>query len=215
MFFSIISSSLFWGFVLTCVIIELTPGPNMVYLAILSATEGRRAGLAATIGVALGLFIVGIAAALGLAAVIAGSDVLYQALRWTGILFLLWLAYDTWSESAEQLDDEHGGPRVSLFGYFNRGLLTNLLNPKAGLFYVAVLPGFVDPSLHVVGQLIFLSVVYVAVATSIHLTIVALAGSAQLLLQDPGRNRFVRRVLALVLVGVVIWFWWSTLVHPL
>lgn len=203
------------GFVVTCIIIELTPGPNMVYLAILSATEGRRAGLAATFGVALGLFIVGIAAALGLAAAIAGSAVLYQALRWAGILFLLWLAYDSWSDGDETSGAANGGRKVSLFGYFNRGLLTNLLNPKAGLFYVAVLPGFVDPTLHVVGQLVFLSVVYVAVATTIHLTIVGLAGAAQLLLQDPERNRFVRRVLALVLVGVVIWFWWSTLAQPL
>lgn len=187
----------------------------MVYLAILSATEGRRAGLAATFGVALGLFIVGIAAALGLAAAIAGSAVLYQALRWAGILFLLWLAYDSWSDGDETSGAANGGRKVSLFGYFNRGLLTNLLNPKAGLFYVAVLPGFVDPTLHVVGQLVFLSVVYVAVATTIHLTIVGLAGAAQLLLQDPERNRFVRRVLALVLVGVVIWFWWSTLAQPL
>ena len=82
------------AFILTCLVIELTPGPNMAYLALLSASIGRRAGFAATLGVALGLLIVGLAAALGLAAVIANSRLLYEALRWAGVLYLFWLAWE-------------------------------------------------------------------------------------------------------------------------
>ena len=73
------------GFALTSMLIELTPGPNMAYLAVVSATQGRRPGFAAVAGVALGLSIVGLAAALGLAALIGASPVLYQALRWGGV----------------------------------------------------------------------------------------------------------------------------------
>lgn len=75
-----LESNSFLSFVLTCVIIELTPGPNMAYLAILSASYGRRAGFAAVLGVALGLGIVGIIAALGVAAVISNSFFMYQIL---------------------------------------------------------------------------------------------------------------------------------------
>ena len=70
------------AFAATCLVIELTPGPNMAYLAVLSATTGRRAGAAATLGVALGLLTVGIAAALGLTAVIASSRMLYETLQY-------------------------------------------------------------------------------------------------------------------------------------
>jgi len=89
------------AFALTCLVIELTPGPNMAYLAVLSAGNGRRAGFAATMGIALGLLIVGIGAALGLAALISSSNLLYEALRLGGIVYLLWLAWDGWRDAAE------------------------------------------------------------------------------------------------------------------
>src|SRR5262249_56822814 len=75
----------------------------MAYLAVLGASIGRRAGFAATLGVALGLLIVGLAAALGLAAVIANSRVLYEALRWAGVLYLFWLAWGAWGRQEEKL----------------------------------------------------------------------------------------------------------------
>lgn len=213
MLIDVVSSELFFTFVATCIIIELTPGPNMIYLAILSVSEGRRAGFEAVAGAALGLTVIGVAAALGLAAVISNSPFLYHALRWGGILYLLWLAYDGWMSAAETsvLRAEATSPPLkSHFKYFNRGLLTNLLNPKAGLFYVAVLPGFVLNSHPIASQLIILSLIFVAIATTIHFLIVSLAGTARVLLEDPKRNRLVRRGLSLLLLLVVIWFSWST-----
>src|SRR5262245_32737332 len=80
----------------TCLVVELTPGPNMAYLAVLSADKGRRAGFAAVAGIAVGLLIVGVGAALGLAALVASSRWLYEILRWCGAFYLLWLAWDAW-----------------------------------------------------------------------------------------------------------------------
>src|SRR3954447_6250557 len=80
-------------FALTCAIVEITPGPNMAWLAALSLSRGWRIGLAAVAGVALGLSAYGIAAALGVAAVIENSAFLYEALRWGGVAYLLWLAW--------------------------------------------------------------------------------------------------------------------------
>ena len=84
------------AFATTCLVIELTPGPNMGYLALLTATQGRRAGTAAALGVGLGLLAVGLAAALGLTAIISNSYILYELLRWGGVAYLLWLSWEAW-----------------------------------------------------------------------------------------------------------------------
>ncbi len=192
------------AFAATCLVIELTPGPNMAYLAVLSASKGRRAGFAATIGVALGLLAVGVAAALGLTALIAGSRMLYETLRWGGAAYLLWLAWEAWRGEQEtspgKAEIESQDAR-----YFARGLITNLLNPKAGLFYVAILPTFLDTSRSLPGQAITLSLVYVAVATAVHGTIVLLADAARPWLEDERRSTLVRRTLALVLAAIAVW----------
>jgi len=197
------------AFAVTCLVIELTPGPNMAYLAVLSASKGRRAGFAATLGVALGLLIVGLAAALGLTALIANSRMLYEALRWGGVLYLLWLAYEGWRGDAET------SPGTATAGasdskYFVRGLITNLLNPKAGIFYIAVLPTFIVETRPLTGQAVSLSVVYVAVATLVHSAIVLLADAARPWLEDERRSRIVRRAFSLLLVGIAVWLFATT-----
>ena len=99
-------------FSLTVLVIELTPGPNMAWLAVLSATEGRRAGFAAVGGVATGLSLVGVAAALGLGAVIERSDILYGLLRWGGVGFLFYLAWEGWREAGRPDAQERASARV-------------------------------------------------------------------------------------------------------
>lgn len=196
------------AFILTATLIELTPGPNMAWLALVAATEGRRPGYAAVAGVALGLGLVGIAATFGLAALIAATPTLFQALRWGGILYLLWLAWDGWRDADGGGED--GGGDTTLARAFRRGLVTNLLNPKAAVFYVAVLPGFTDPGAPVLGETLTLTAAYVAVATVIHAGIVTLAGAADALLGDPRRSRTVRRALSASLALVALWFFWSS-----
>lgn len=195
------------AFALTATAIELTPGPNMVWLAIVATTDGRRAGFAAVAGVALGLSVIGIAAALGFAAVIAASPIAYQVLRWAGVGYLLWLAWDGWRDADDIAEPTEAD--ASLLRYFQRGLVTNLLNPKAFVFYVAVLPGFL-PAPASLPDSLTLTVVYVAVATAIHASIVALAGTARDWLVQGRRAVTLRKVLALALVAVAIWVAWKT-----
>jgi threonine/homoserine/homoserine lactone efflux protein len=197
------------AFVLTCLVIELTPGPNMAYLAVLSAGNGRRAGFAATLGIALGLLVVGVGAALGLAALISSSNPLYEGLRWAGVAYLLWLAWDGWRDATETSPARADGNGIEAAA-FTRGLITNLLNPKAAVFYVAVLPTFIDVMQPVLEQTVLLSTVYVFVATAIHATIVLLAGTARPFLEDPGRSRTARRGLSLALGAIAVWFAFST-----
>ncbi|CAI2931559.1 LysE family translocator [Aminobacter niigataensis] len=194
------------SFALTSLIIELTPGPNMTYLALVSAGEGRRAGFATVAGIALGLAVLGIVAALGVTELIQASNLLYEGLRWAGVLFLLFLAYEGWRGQAEVVATDKDADRR----YFMRGLITNLLNPKAAVFYVAVLPTFIVAERPVLSQTITLTAIYVAVATIIHALIVTLAGTLEPFLNDSRRERFARRTLSALLAGVAIWFAFST-----
>lgn len=187
------------SFLLASLLIELTPGPNMAWLAALALSKGRRPALAAVAGVATGLAVLGTLAALGLGAIVSASPWLYQAIRAFGVLYLLWLAWDTWRPPPDAVADD--------FGSFRDGLLTNLLNPKAGMFYVAVLPAFVQPAGGaILAQTLTLVAVYVAVATAVHAAIVIFAASARRALVADGRIAIVRRGLALGLVAVAIWF---------
>jgi threonine/homoserine/homoserine lactone efflux protein len=174
----------------------------MVWLAAVAATEGRRLGYAAVAGVALGLSLVGLAAVMGLATIVAQSDTLYQLLRWAGIGYLLWLAWQGWSNAEKP--ENSGEIAPSIWAYFKRGLITNLLNPKAFMFYIAVLPGFLPADAGRI-DMMSLAVIYVAIATLVHAGLVTLAGSARDWLMVGERATTFRRVLAVSLVGVAAW----------
>lgn len=190
-----------WEFLLAAILSEITPGPNMGYLAILAASRGRRIGLAAVAGVALGLVLNGLAAALGVAALIVASPVAFGFLRWGGVAFLLYLAWEAWRTPTDGVDGEADMPAS-----FWRGFFTNLLNPKAALFYVAVLPHFIDPQAAFLPQTLGLTILHVGVATFAHAGIVVFAAQAHRLFNDPVREKLIRRVLAVALALVAIWF---------
>lgn len=207
-----IPSTSLLAFALTSFVIEITPGPNMAYLAALSLSQGARAGIAAVVGIALGLAVYGVAASLGLSAIIDNSTFLYETLRWGGVAYLLWLAWDAWAAERESAPEAiNGNGVVGPWTAFRRGLITNLLNPKAAVFYVAVLPDFVQIGKGVVAaQTLMLSAIYVGIATAIHLIIVLLASRLQSVVATPETRRTVRRVLAVLLAAIAVWFALST-----
>ena len=187
---------------------EITPGPNMAYLAIVSASEGRLKGYAVTVGVALGLLIIGIISAIGVGAVISESRILYEGLRFSGIAYMLWLAWENWRQEQGEIEPEDD--IKGLFKYFKRGLITNILNPKAAIFYIAVLPNFIIPVGAPMFQISILTVIFVVIATLIHVLIVTMSGTLKPFLIDPKRRLLARRFFAILLVGVAIWIAVST-----
>jgi threonine/homoserine/homoserine lactone efflux protein len=196
------------AFIATAAIIELTPGPNMGYLAVLSASAGRGAGFAATAGVALGLLGIGIASSLGLAAIVAASNLVYEVLRWGGAFYLVWLAWEGWRDAPDGV--EKSVDANTHMGFFLRGFITNLLNPKAGIFYLSVFPAFIDGDRPLLLQTAILLAVYVTIATFVHSFVVLGAAALQPTLQVRGNTMVVRRVMSASLVLVAGWLLYAT-----
>jgi threonine/homoserine/homoserine lactone efflux protein len=189
-------------FILAATIAEITPGPNMGYLASLAMAKGRQAGLAAVAGVTLGLSILGVAAAFGYGALVDFFPPARAILRWAGVAYLLWLAIDTW-----QGGEGDGAGNVG--ESFQRGLIVNLLNPKAAVFYVAVLPLFLGSAATMAGTLI-LTAVYVAIATSVHAGVVIGAASFRSFAESERRLTLFQRAAAVLLALIALWFAWDT-----
>ena len=197
------------SFLLAAVLIELTPGPNMGYLALVSARRGWGAGLLTVLGVTLGLGAHMTAAAAGLSQLAVAQPVLYQALRWGGVAYLLWLAWDTWrgSDPSSDVDTLAQGDWRDV----RRGFLTNVLNPKALIFYVAVLPSFAPAeAARPLQVFLTLGVLHLTVSVVIHVTIVALGARAYGWIGRADRAPRVQGAFALGLVAVAAWVAWST-----
>lgn len=195
------------SFILTSLIIEMTPGPNMGYLAVLGASRGRIAGFAAVLGVALGLALLGAAAGLGAGSLILNNRLIYESLRWAGALYLCWLAYDSWKEGRRPPAFMPISP--SRFVHFRRGFVSNILNPKAALFFIVVVPEFTSGPAPSVLELATLIAVYVGIATFVHSLIVLLAGGLQAFLAAPQRRETAGNGFAVGLTLVAVWLFVS------
>ena len=116
----------------------------MAYLALVAASRGCIAGFSAVLGIGLGLALLGVAIGFGGGSLVLSNRLAYESLRWAGALYLAWLAFDSWKESRRPIETTAVSPSPWL--HFRRGFITNLLNPKAALFFVAVVPEFVAPN---------------------------------------------------------------------
>lgn len=123
----------------------LTPGPNMIYLISRSICQGRRAGVISLLGVIAGFFVHMFAAAAGLSALFLAVPFAYDALRWAGAAYLLYLAWQAIKPGARSPFEARRLPEDSTARLFAMGFMTNLLNPKIAVFYLSIFPQFVAP----------------------------------------------------------------------
>ncbi len=139
-------------FVLAGLLLNLTPGPDVLYIVAQGARGGVRAGAAAALGVVAGCFVHIFAAAFGLSALIGASANAFALLKWLGAAYLVWLGWSMlWSNNATKLvagsaDATGATGRKSLNKIALRGFWTNALNPKVALFFLAFLPQFIAPA---------------------------------------------------------------------
>jgi threonine/homoserine/homoserine lactone efflux protein len=137
-----------WLFVLAGLLLNLTPGPDLAYIAARSAAGGFRQGVAATLGITTGCVVHTLAAAAGLSVLLATSATAFAVVKWVGAAYLAWLGARMLWTARRALPDESGAALLaaSELRIFREGVLINVLNPKVALFFLAFLPQFVDAS---------------------------------------------------------------------
>ncbi len=126
--------------------LNLTPGNDMLFCLGQGMRSGARAGVAASFGIATGVFLHTLAAAVGLAALIAAHPGAFEAIRWAGVAYLVFLAFQAFRGSAALPAPDAAQPVRSAARAWREAVLVSLLNPKVAIFVLAFLPQFVDPA---------------------------------------------------------------------
>jgi threonine/homoserine/homoserine lactone efflux protein len=156
------------AYTLACLVLTITPGPDMVLFLSRTVAQGRIAGLVTLAGALSGILIHSALAALGLSALLAASATAFDVLKLAGAAYLLWLAWQALSHRGGLNLDAAAGGRQSLARLYATGLGVNLLNPKVILFFVTFLPQFVaadDPA--AAGRLGFLGLYFIVLAAPV------------------------------------------------
>jgi threonine/homoserine/homoserine lactone efflux protein len=163
-------------FLVAALALNLTPGADMTYVLARSIGQGRRVGVLSALGVAAGSVVHTLAAAIGLSALLMHSEAAFLAIKYAGAAYLLYLA---WKALRTPLPSLGETPRAVSGGrVFLEGAVTNVLNPKVALFFLAFLPQFADPARGAVAwQIVVLGTLFNLGGTAVNVA-VALSGSA-------------------------------------
>ena len=194
------------GFALISFGMVLTPGPNMIYLISRSITQGPAAGMVSLGGVALGFVFYMLCAAFGITALLFAIPYAYDVLRLGGAAYLLWLAWQAVKPNGRSpfqvRELKADGPRK----LFAMGFITNLLNPKIAMLYLALLPQFIDPAQgSVLTQSLILGSVQTVISVSVNGIIALTAGSiAAFLGTRPSWLLMQRYLMGTVLAGLAV-----------
>ncbi|PWJ53481.1 Threonine/homoserine/homoserine lactone efflux protein [Quadrisphaera granulorum] len=199
------------GFALVAGLLTLVPGLDTALILRTSLTSRRRSALATAAGIQVGCLAWGAAAALGATAVLAASQTAYRVLTLAGAAYLVWMGVRllvAGFRKIDQDDDAHAGPRppsgVSARRAFTTGLVTNLLNPKVGVFYLATIPQFSAAGVPPLAMGLLLAGVHCAIGSVWSLALVLGSSALGSRLASTSFARWVDRVTGgvLVLFGV-------------
>lgn len=182
-----ISTQHFAVFVGAALLLAITPGPNMIYLISRAICQGRAAGVMSWFGVVLGLTFHMFFASMGLTALFMAVPLGYELLKVGGALYLLWLAWQAVRPGARSPFEAKDLPPESPRKLFMMGLLTSVLNPKIAIFYLSVLPQFIQPeSGQVLTQSLVLGVTQICIGSMVNLAVIfSAAGIAGWFVKNP------------------------------
>jgi threonine/homoserine/homoserine lactone efflux protein len=194
------------GFALVALAMAVTPGPNMMYLVSRSISQGRKAGLVSLGGVALAFIVYLLCAGLGITALLFAVPFAYDLLRMAGVAYLLYLAWQAMKPGGRSPFEVRTLPEDSPRKLLAMGFLTNLLNPKAAMLYMSLLPQFIDPAAgSIFGQAVALGSIQIAISVSVNATVAMAAGSiAAFLARRPLWLAMQRHLMGAMLGGLAV-----------
>jgi threonine/homoserine/homoserine lactone efflux protein len=189
--------------------LNITPGPDMLYVAARGASEGRSAGIASALGIGVGTLVHIALVAGGLAAVLETVPVAYVVIRIAGAAYLVYLGIR--AIRTKQASTLRTLEPASLWIIFRQGVITNVLNPKVALFFLAFLPQFVDPARgNPALQVVLLGLLFDTTGTIVNLLVAIFSSRAASRLSRPGRgSTIMQRVTGSVFIALGLRLAWS------
>ena len=194
-------TSAFLAFLAAAFVLAITPGPGIMYVLTRSMAGGRREGILSSLGTLAGGLVHVIAAALGISAVLATSAIAYQAVRWAGAGYLIYLGFRMIRNAGENEPAATGGVAGDPF---RQGVLTEVLNPKTALFFLSFIPQFVDAKASgVFAQFLILGTISVILNSSVDVVVALLAGPlGERLLRSKRARRNQRCATGVAMIGL-------------
>ncbi|AUG81007.1 lysine transporter LysE [Kitasatospora sp. MMS16-BH015] len=190
-----------WSFALVVGLLTLTPGLDTALILRTAALGERRRAWGVVLGIQTGTLLWGTLSSLGVSAILTASRLAYETLRWAGVVYLLWMGVQlvrSRGAAAEAAPEPGGG---GLLAGWRRGALTNLLNPKVGVFYVAVLPQFIPAGAPHLATGVLLTCVHVLEGTLWSAVLVGFARVLSGWLRRPVARRVLDRITGAVVVA--------------
>jgi threonine/homoserine/homoserine lactone efflux protein len=190
-------------FMVAALALNLTPGPDMLYVVARAGSEGRAAGVASALGIAAGCLVHTLALAAGLSALLVAIPAAYEVVRYAGAAYLVYLGVRALAGRGAEKPTAPPAP-TPMAAVFRQGVLTNVLNPKVALFFLALLPQFVDPRRGSAAlQIVVLGLLFNISGTLVNLAVAALASRATGFLRERERGvRAVQRLAGAVFLGL-------------
>jgi RhtB (resistance to homoserine/threonine) family protein len=193
-------------FIGVAAIVIVVPGPDTVVVTKNVLVHGRRAALGTSFGVTAGLAVWTVAAAVGVASLVRASAVAFTVLKLVGALYLIWLGLQALRAaghvSGEQDPQSESRPAMGALGGFRQGFLSDLANPKIGVFFTSLLPQFVDPGRPVLLPFLALGAVFVLMTALWLCAYCLIAARAAQTLQRPRVKAALDRVTGIVLIAI-------------
>lgn len=192
----------FATFAVATLLLNLTPGPDMMYVIARSLGQGRRAGILSALGIGAGCLVHAAAATLGLAALLKSWPFAYEIVRYAGAGYLVYLGVRMLMRRRASATPETL-PEARAAAIFRQGVITNVLNPKVALFFLAFLPQFVSPARGAIGwQMAVLGLYFDLSGTAVNLAVALLAGAAGNFLRSGRRLALAERSGGAVLIAL-------------
>jgi len=193
-------------FALSALLLNLTPGPDTLYVLGRTVAQGRRVGLLSVLGISSGILVHTCMAGAGLSALLAASATAFTVVRYAGALYLAYLGLRLILAPAptETTQDDAAAPANSSWAAYRQGVITNVLNPKVALFFLAFLPQFVDPSApHRTLAFFALGLVFVTTGTLWCVALVCFAAAlSHRVRQRPATHRWLNRLSGTLFIGL-------------